>query len=93
MASWQQKVSLLGNYEHAYQFCHGFHNCSVTVRESNFGTLNQWLNSWIPANDHEVGIILEDDLEVSKRVFAFCLACYCLLFCATTAISILLPLY
>ena len=32
----------------------------------NGGLISQWLESWWPTNNKEVGLVLEDDLSVSK---------------------------
>jgi len=43
----------------------------VVVRETHFGLVNMWLNSWFPTSDNEFALFLEDDNIVVTGFYEF----------------------
>jgi hypothetical protein len=57
------------DYVKNYEWPHG--PVQVVARHSKGGLINAIIEGWFPANDHEWGIFLEDDIEVSPYFLSY----------------------
>ena len=44
---------------------------TVLIADQSMGLVKQWIDGWHPANDSEVCLVLEDDMQVAPNFYSW----------------------
>ncbi|ELU16029.1 hypothetical protein CAPTEDRAFT_200183 [Capitella teleta] len=63
-------VKVAESFKQRWTKPHLGHTCAIHIREKNAGITGQWTDTWRPkVGSKEIGLLLEDDIDVSPMVY------------------------